>query len=44
VQEPPQREESEPREPRGPREPIFEPPPRFDDDLDVPSFVRRTEE
>jgi cell division protein FtsZ len=38
------REEAEPREPRRPSEPVFEPPPRFDDELDVPSFVRRPEE
>jgi cell division protein FtsZ len=44
VQEPSHREESEPGEPRRPREPVFEPPPRFADDLDVPSFVRRPEE
>ncbi len=29
---------------RPPRQPLFEPPPRFDDELDVPSFVRRPEE
>jgi cell division protein FtsZ len=39
--EPSRREENEPREPR---EPVFEPPPRFDDEIDVPSFVRRPEE
>jgi cell division protein FtsZ len=27
-----------------PREPLFEPPPRFDEELDVPSFIRRPEE
>ncbi len=42
--EPSSREENEPSGPRRPTEPIFEPPPRFDDELDVPSFVRRPEE
>jgi cell division protein FtsZ len=44
AQESSRREENEPREPRRPREPVFEPPPRFDEELDVPSFVRRPEE
>jgi cell division protein FtsZ len=44
AQEPSRPEETESREARPPREPVFEPPPRFDDDLDVPSFVRRPEE
>jgi len=44
VREPSRAEETESRGARPPLEPVFEPPPRFDDDLDVPSFVRRPEE
>jgi cell division protein FtsZ len=42
--EQPAREEAEPRRPSEVREPLFGTPPKFDEDLDVPSFVRRPEE
>jgi cell division protein FtsZ len=44
TQQPAPREEAAPRETGKPREPLFGPAPTFDDELDVPSFVRQREE
>jgi cell division protein FtsZ len=43
-QQPAPREEAEPREAAKPREPLFGPAPTFDEDIEVPSFVRQPEE